>query len=182
MGSSISSQHQSVPLAAVTQKPESHTSLFNYFQGSLWWKAECSQLPQLMWKAHAEHMQQGAKTSTAHKARRNYEFCPSHLEPQDSHAQQGFQNSTAQKDSTWYGRWTKRSCKWARGITWDHRQPHWQNWADTWESSSSFLLSIHHPPLPSHWWIIVAYRKQIRRPVPRQASGSPPLPFPFQQW
>lgn len=50
-------------------------------------------------------MQQGAKTSessTAHKARRNNEFCPSHLEPQDR-AMPSKISRTAQRKKTVLG-------------------------------------------------------------------------------
>lgn len=90
--------------------------------------------------------------SIVHKARRNREFClPPQTEPQDrAMPQREFQKSTAQHIKPVLGKRDelKSHARGDRNHLKDCRQPHWQNWVDTWESSSSFLLPV--PPLFPH--------------------------------
>lgn len=58
MGSSIPSQQQSVPLAAAKEQPGSHTCVCPAGMEG--------RMLTLMWEAHAEHQQQGARTEPLH--------------------------------------------------------------------------------------------------------------------
>lgn len=160
MGSSVSSQHQSVPLAAVTQKPESHTSLFNCFQGLLWWSQNADNYHN-WWERHVPSIcnkelrpqspplpikLEGTMNFALHTWSHKTEPC-----------QQHFQNSTAQKDSTWYGRWTKRSCKWEEVLPETTDNPN-----DKTEQihekaallSSSLLTTLPFPHTDGSSWLI----------------------------